>query len=111
RQVMEVGMEAILNCGAPSADKPYFQFMFRCPNLWAEMNLTDDVRVRYCHQCAKNVYYCDTSEQVEYHALNNHCVALPHLLCDEMSHDLGANITGQVDTLALLQNKLYRKNS
>jgi uncharacterized protein (TIGR02996 family) len=52
------------------------RFKFRCPRRWDLLEATDDVRVRYCDACRKNVCYCETMAKARRHAILGRCVAI-----------------------------------
>jgi hypothetical protein len=49
----------------------------RCPVTWDALNATDDIKVRHCGECGKNVHLCESPDQFVELAKNNECVALP----------------------------------
>jgi uncharacterized protein (TIGR02996 family) len=51
-------------------------FAFQCPRQWDRLRLTDDVAVRFCDACRKNVFYCHTIDEAERHAWMGECVAV-----------------------------------
>jgi uncharacterized protein (TIGR02996 family) len=63
-----VARSRIENCG--------LAFLFRCPKRWDRMRPTDDVRVRSCDGCHRNVHYCDTVTEANRHAVAGRCVAI-----------------------------------
>lgn len=58
----------IENCG--------WEFRIQCPQNWDYLAPTNDPNVRACDVCLKNVYRCDSHEEVARHATLSHCVAL-----------------------------------
>jgi hypothetical protein len=52
------------------------RFAFRCHQDWSSLEHTDDPRVRYCHECSREVVLCRRDAEL-HAALNaNHCVAV-----------------------------------
>ncbi len=47
---------------------------FECNADWDSLNRTDRQDVRHCAICDKNVYFCTNQDQLEAHAVQNHCV-------------------------------------
>lgn len=52
------------------------RFTISCPKLWADLQTTDNVQVRFCNVCRKDVYFCRTDNELEAHSRLNHCVAI-----------------------------------
>eukprot|EP00913_Durusdinium_trenchii_P033980 g31807.t1 len=46
-----------------------------CPLLWENLTPTDQPNRRFCKTCGENVYFCDTIEEVNAHAMERRCVA------------------------------------
>jgi hypothetical protein len=53
-----------------------WQFDVQCPKLWDSLVPTDEEGVRVCDVCLKNVYRCNSDEEVAVHAKLGHCVAI-----------------------------------
>ena len=51
-------------------------FEFQCPNQWGSLRRTDDARIRYCEDCKKKVYHCNSLEEAKAHARQRRCVAV-----------------------------------
>jgi len=51
-------------------------FEFRCPKLWENLEPTEDDTVRFCDNCRKSVYFCDTLQTAYHHAAEGRCVAI-----------------------------------
>ncbi|MCE9555466.1 MAG: hypothetical protein K8T91_19130 [Planctomycetes bacterium] len=47
---------------------------FRCPKSWGGLQATDDFNVRFCTSCQKQVYLCESPEDIERH--KGDCIAL-----------------------------------
>ena len=52
------------------------RFAFKCSKQWVKLKGTDDLTVRYCDSCQKEVYYCHTVRDAYEHARNGDCVAV-----------------------------------
>lgn len=50
-------------------------FRIKCPKRWAELDATDDVRVRYCNVCQRAVTFCREPEELAQLAARQECVA------------------------------------
>ncbi|WP_224248106.1 GspE/PulE/PilB domain-containing protein [Hyalangium gracile] len=53
------------------------RFQFRCPKQWEALRETSEPGVRSCSQCQKQVYLCQSTQEVAEHARAGHCVAVP----------------------------------
>lgn len=52
-------------------------FAFRCKANWEKMIPTDDDgRVRFCLDCQKEVYLCESDDELIHNVVNNRCIAL-----------------------------------
>lgn len=51
-------------------------FKFRCPQAWSQLARTGQLEVRFCEVCRKNVYRCDSEEEVESHRKAGHCIVI-----------------------------------
>jgi uncharacterized protein (TIGR02996 family) len=51
-------------------------FAFQCPRQWDRLRLTEEVAVRFCDSCRKNVFYCHTIDEAKQHAWQGECVAV-----------------------------------
>ena len=49
---------------------------FRCPLKWEVLQLTNEAGVRYCGECCKSVYYCQTKVELDKALSEGKCVAL-----------------------------------
>jgi uncharacterized protein (TIGR02996 family) len=52
------------------------RFDFQCPLQWDQLTLTNDVNVRHCQQCDRNVHFCKSIEAARAHAAMDRCVAV-----------------------------------
>jgi len=53
------------------------EFSYRCPKTWDRLFETNIESVRYCDQCDRNVYLCDSSSEAVDNASKGRCVAVP----------------------------------
>jgi hypothetical protein len=53
------------------------EFSFKCDAQWDEMGKTETENVRFCDACQKEVYRCDTDEELIRAIRSNLCVAIP----------------------------------
>src|SRR5262249_23040109 len=53
-----------------------FRFAYQCPLGGDRLTPTDDPRKRFCGKCRRNVYFCDSVEEVRTQARHGHCVAV-----------------------------------
>jgi|JI8StandDraft_1071087.scaffolds.fasta_scaffold132072_2 hypothetical protein len=52
-------------------------FKFLCDKQWSDLNEIAKVdNIRYCEQCTKLVFMCDTYDELAEHAAGPHCVAV-----------------------------------
>lgn len=53
------------------------KFAFKCKANWDSMEPTDDMgHVRFCLDCQREVFFCQSDEELVHHVLNNRCIAL-----------------------------------
>lgn len=65
-------------------------FAFRCNANWGTMIKTDsDGRIKFCSDCQKQVYLCETDDELIDHVVNNHCVAIIKTIDLEEYRSLG----------------------
>lgn len=69
-------------------------FKFRCPKNWSSMEGKQGDRVRYCQSCKKNVYLCETPEEVHIQAQIGACIAI---VAKERDSDRVASFMGEAD--------------
>lgn len=53
------------------------RFAFRCHQRWDALEETNNIHVRYCHECSQDVVLCRTDEDLLAALQANHCVAVP----------------------------------
>ena len=65
-------------------------FAFRCKANWDKMTPTDsDGRIRFCLDCQKEVYLCESDQELIHNVVNNRCIALVRVLRGEKKRLLG----------------------
>lgn len=52
------------------------EFRFECPKLWAELQETENQKIRFCEACNRSVHYCKTPSELQRAIINNYCVAV-----------------------------------
>jgi len=65
-------------------------FKFRCPKTWSALEATDEIGVRFCPSCKRQVYLCESPEEVEHH--QGDCIAVrieppKRITLDELDED------------------------
>ena len=90
----------VLNCGRAAGAAPAWRFTFACPNRWASLVPTAHDGVRFCMECRKPVYFCETAAQVRRKARAGRCVAIPSRLAGEVerAHAADELVVGRLDT-------------
>jgi len=53
------------------------RFAFRCHQRWRSLEETADPRVRYCHECSRDVVLCRRDEELRAALQADQCVAIP----------------------------------
>lgn len=53
------------------------RFAFRCHQRWWSLETTTDPRVRYCHECSRDVVLCRRDEELREALKADQCVAIP----------------------------------
>jgi uncharacterized protein (TIGR02996 family) len=51
-------------------------FKYRCPLKWEKLRATRVASERFCEECSRKVYRCDTIEEARQHARMGNCVAV-----------------------------------
>ena len=61
-----------------------YSVKYECPLKWKNLKKTDDLTIRFCNECNKNVYQCKTEEEMDKHIKLSHCIAVkaPHVMGD-----------------------------
>ena len=66
---------------SPTADIPDdaevqdCEMAFKCPKHWGKLAPTEDLKIRFCSTCSKNVYFCSTSDDLWEAQQAGQCVA------------------------------------
>lgn len=69
-------------------------FAFRCKADWDSMTPLDSGgRVRFCPDCEKEVYLCESDQELIHNVVNNKCIALVRVLRGEKRRLLGEVIS------------------
>lgn len=92
-------VDRVLNCGAAPAAPAVVRFRYRCPNRWETLAPTDESGVRYCEECRRNVYYCDSAETAARRARQGDCITVPAALTQELADDVTKDVMGRPDVL------------
>lgn len=66
--VRALDLAAVENCDA--------FFRFECPSRWELLVLTEEPHARYCGDCRRYVYYCETTDEATAHGQAGHCIAV-----------------------------------
>ena len=40
------------------------EMAFKCPMYWGDLISTDDLKIRFCTVCSRNVHFCSTSDDL-----------------------------------------------
>lgn len=99
--------DRLLNCGQASTWPLGVRFRYQCPNHWETLSPTPEAAVRYCGDCRRNVYFCESVESVERHASEGHCIAVPRRLTASVGAELTRDMTGMPDVHQLWGEKLF----
>ncbi len=52
------------------------KFAYRCSAKWDDLEETDDDEIRFCNDCQKEVFFCDSDETLITFVKLNRCVAI-----------------------------------
>lgn len=52
-----------------------YKVKYKCPLEWNNLEETEDSEIRFCNECNKNVYHCETSIDIDKHIKLNNCIA------------------------------------
>ncbi|MFZ9379024.1 MAG: hypothetical protein ACO25E_09520, partial [Burkholderiaceae bacterium] len=47
------------------------KFKFKCYKSWDDLERTDNPAISFCGDCKKNVYYCETPEELNFAIAKN----------------------------------------
>lgn len=87
---------------------------YKCKASWEILFLTSNESIRFCSDCQKEVYRCETQSQLSEAIVLNHCVNFPESLIDELHpHNKDNNQTEQRITGIPMPivNKLIQRKS
>ena len=70
---------------APDIGDIACQFEFICPKKWALLEVTDDPKIRFCHQCNEAVFLAENIEELEKYGQEGRCAAMILKRNQEMS--------------------------
>jgi hypothetical protein len=71
--------EDIAPYARPLPEQPMIRncrFAFRCHQDWKSLETTADPRVRYCHECSRDVLLCQRDAELRAALHANECVAV-----------------------------------
>jgi hypothetical protein len=51
-------------------------FSFKCEMKWGKLNETDDENIKFCDSCQKEVYFCNSDEELVEAIKRNKCVSI-----------------------------------
>ena len=53
-----------------------YEFNFKCPKKWSSLSTTEDENVKFCDTCNKDVYKCNSKEELDSNISNGRCIAI-----------------------------------
>ncbi len=56
-----------------------YEFSFQCPNNFWDLDATEVDNARYCNECQRKVFLCDSPEDVSRHESEGHCIAVSRI--------------------------------
>jgi hypothetical protein len=65
------------------------RFAFRCHQQWQSLERTDDLRVRYCHECSRPVVLVQHDAELRAALEADECVAIPIPEMQKAAHHVG----------------------
>ncbi len=101
--------DRILNCGQASLRPLAVRFQYACPNRWETLSPTLEAGVRYCADCQRKVYFCDTAESVAQRILTGDCITVPQRVTDSVRRELTEYCTGMPDVYQLWGESIFRR--
>ena len=54
-------------------------FAFKCEQKWEDMQLTRRNDVKFCPNCQKEVFFCNTDEQLKDAIVLNRCISIEYV--------------------------------
>ncbi len=73
-------------------------FEYECPKRWEQLQTTEDPFTRFCDECQKRVFFCESIQQAQRHADRGHCIAVDSTI---------ARTSGDVQTSRLRDPKQF----
>ena len=73
------------------------------------MSITPDAGVRYCDDCRRKVYFCETAESVERRSLAGDCITVASGVTDSVRAELSEHITGMPDVYQLWGERIFSR--
>lgn len=109
-----VGQVRIVNCGEAIKEEPVIRFNYQCSKVWELLSITNKDNVRFCEQCSKEVYFCESVEEVKTNALKGNCVTVSKDLIKSISiseeyKKYECEITGEVNAFSFISKELFSK--
>jgi len=52
------------------------EFAFKCDAVWENLEQKRNKKIRFCHACSKNVYFCEDDDELRQKIVQNKCVAI-----------------------------------
>ena len=93
--LLSVSRSKIENCVVED-DGAELKFEFECPKQWASLHPADDAddpTIRFCDQCGKHVFFCETVAEARKMADWGQCVAVDETLVRK-DHDVINELRG-----------------
>ena len=72
-------------------DKRDLKVKYKCPNLWDDLTLTSDDKIRHCEECDKDVHFCNDPVELQEANEDDLCVAV-NIHCDDEEHVMMGDI-------------------
>ena len=91
--LMAVETADIENCPASETASETVEIKYACPKKWSQLQSTDDETVRFCDECNRHVYHCESVAEAKRYALFGGCVAIDPLE-DRQPDDLAQDFAG-----------------
>ena len=97
----------IRHCGQAAGEPAPVRFKYLCPSNWDTLEPTDRAEVRYCTQCEKSVYLCNTTDDVAKRARWGQCVALDRGFAAGARAEMTASYLGRPDALQIWTDQIF----
>lgn len=78
--------------GCGPSDQPLIRncrFAFRCHQNWSSLETTEDPRVRYCHECSRQVVLCKQDAELLAALRADDCVAIDRISSSGARYTVG----------------------